>query len=100
MILVATAYLLGLQPEHGQFLVKGTTYVTEGVEKNIDTHAAGDTLQSIRASGEEDVLRVMAGAWQIARRKIILDQNVLLAKQWGRDLLCGKKCSWCSLSLD
>jgi 3-phenylpropionate/cinnamic acid dioxygenase small subunit len=28
----------------------------------------------------EDVLRRVNGAWQIARRKIILDQNVLLAK--------------------
>jgi 3-phenylpropionate/cinnamic acid dioxygenase small subunit len=28
----------------------------------------------------EDVLRRVNGGWQIARRKIILDQNVLLAK--------------------
>jgi 3-phenylpropionate/cinnamic acid dioxygenase small subunit len=28
----------------------------------------------------EDVLRPVAAQWQIARRKIILDQNVLLAK--------------------
>lgn len=28
----------------------------------------------------EDVLRKVEGAWKIARRKIILDQNVLLAK--------------------
>jgi 3-phenylpropionate/cinnamic acid dioxygenase small subunit len=28
----------------------------------------------------EDLLRRVDGGWQIARRKIILDQNVLLAK--------------------
>jgi 3-phenylpropionate/cinnamic acid dioxygenase small subunit len=28
----------------------------------------------------EDVLRKVDGAWKIARRQILLDQNVLLAK--------------------
>jgi 3-phenylpropionate/cinnamic acid dioxygenase small subunit len=28
----------------------------------------------------EDLLRRVNGGWQIARRKIVLDQNVLLAK--------------------
>jgi len=28
----------------------------------------------------EDILRSVAGAWKIARRKIVLDQNVLLPK--------------------
>ena len=28
----------------------------------------------------EDLLRRVAGDWRIARRKIVLDQNVLLAK--------------------
>jgi 3-phenylpropionate/cinnamic acid dioxygenase small subunit len=28
----------------------------------------------------EDTLRKVDGAWKVARRKIILDQNVLLAK--------------------
>jgi 3-phenylpropionate/cinnamic acid dioxygenase small subunit len=28
----------------------------------------------------EDMLRRVGGSWKIARRKIVLDQNVLLAK--------------------
>jgi 3-phenylpropionate/cinnamic acid dioxygenase small subunit len=40
----------------------------------------GETEQDFYIGRREDVLRRVDGAWKIARRKIILDQNVLLAK--------------------
>ena len=40
----------------------------------------GEIEQDFYIGRREDVLRRVAGTWKIARRKIILDQNVLLAK--------------------
>jgi 3-phenylpropionate/cinnamic acid dioxygenase small subunit len=40
----------------------------------------GETEQDFYVGRREDVLRNVDGAWKIAHRKIILDQNVLLAK--------------------
>jgi len=40
----------------------------------------GETEQDYFVGAREDVLRHVDGAWKIARRKIVLDQNVLLAK--------------------
>ncbi len=40
----------------------------------------GETEQDFYIGRREDVLRRVDGVWKIARRKIILDQNVLLAK--------------------
>jgi len=39
-----------------------------------------ETEQDFYVGARKDVLRRVAGAWKIAGRKIILDQNVLLAK--------------------
>jgi 3-phenylpropionate/cinnamic acid dioxygenase small subunit len=39
-----------------------------------------ETEQDFYVGARQDVLRQVDGAWKIARRKIILDQNVLLAK--------------------
>jgi 3-phenylpropionate/cinnamic acid dioxygenase small subunit len=39
-----------------------------------------ETEQDFYVGARKDVLRRAAGTWKIARRKIILDQNVLLAK--------------------
>jgi 3-phenylpropionate/cinnamic acid dioxygenase small subunit len=39
-----------------------------------------ETEQDFYIGARRDVLRRVAGAWKIATRKIILDQNVLLAK--------------------
>ena len=39
-----------------------------------------ETETDILVGKREDVLRRVDGAWRIARRKIILDQSVLLAK--------------------
>jgi len=36
--------------------------------------------QDFYIGARQDVLRHVDGAWKIARRKVILDQNVLLAK--------------------
>ena len=40
----------------------------------------GETEQDFYVGGRQDVLRQVNGAWKIARRTIVLDQNVLLAK--------------------
>ena len=40
----------------------------------------GQTEQDFYVGQREDILRNVDGAWRIARRKIILDQSVLLAK--------------------
>ena len=40
----------------------------------------GEIEQDFYIGRREDVLRHVDGAWKIARRKIILDQNVMLAK--------------------
>jgi 3-phenylpropionate/cinnamic acid dioxygenase small subunit len=40
----------------------------------------GETEQDFYVGGRQDVLRKVNGTWKIAHRKIILDQNVLLAK--------------------
>lgn len=39
-----------------------------------------ETEQDFYVGARQDVLRNVDGAWKIARRKIVLDQNVLLAK--------------------
>lgn len=39
-----------------------------------------ETEQDFYVGARQDVLRHVDGAWKIARRKLILDQNVLLAK--------------------
>jgi 3-phenylpropionate/cinnamic acid dioxygenase small subunit len=39
-----------------------------------------ETEQDFYVGARRDVLRRVGGAWKIAGRKIILDQNVLLAK--------------------
>ena len=40
----------------------------------------GETDQDTYVGGRQDTLRNVDGAWKIARRTIVLDQNVLLAK--------------------
>ena len=39
-----------------------------------------ETEQDFYVGARQDMLRRVDGAWKIARRKMILDQNVLLAK--------------------
>jgi 3-phenylpropionate/cinnamic acid dioxygenase small subunit len=39
-----------------------------------------ETEQDFYVGGRQDVLRNVDGTWKIAQRKIVLDQNVLLAK--------------------
>jgi 3-phenylpropionate/cinnamic acid dioxygenase small subunit len=40
----------------------------------------GETEQDFYVGSREDILRKVGGAWKIAYRKTVLDQNVLLAK--------------------
>jgi 3-phenylpropionate/cinnamic acid dioxygenase small subunit len=39
-----------------------------------------ETEQDFYVGARQDVLRRVDGAWKIARRKLVLDQNVLLPK--------------------
>jgi 3-phenylpropionate/cinnamic acid dioxygenase small subunit len=40
----------------------------------------GETEEDFYVGGRQDILRKVNGSWKIAGRKIVLDQNVLLAK--------------------
>jgi 3-phenylpropionate/cinnamic acid dioxygenase small subunit len=40
----------------------------------------GETEQDFYVGAREDGLRRVDAAWKIARRRLVLDQNVLLAK--------------------
>ena len=40
----------------------------------------GETEQDFYVGGRQDVLRSVAGSWKIASRRLVLDQNVLTAK--------------------
>ena len=40
----------------------------------------GETEEDFYVGSREDVLRQEDGGWKIAYRKVVLDQNVLLAK--------------------
>ena len=40
----------------------------------------GETEQDFYVGGRRDLLRRVGGAWKIARRRLVLDQNVLTAK--------------------
>ena len=40
----------------------------------------GETEEDFYVGGRQDILRKVNGTWKIAGRKIVLDQNVLLAK--------------------
>jgi len=40
----------------------------------------GETEQDFYVGGRQDVLRSIAGSWKIASRRLVLDQNVLTAK--------------------
>jgi len=40
----------------------------------------GETEQDFYVGGRQDVLRSVAGSWKIASRRLMLDQNVLTAK--------------------
>src|SRR5262249_13542906 len=44
------------------------------------THSRGGSSTRAANGLDADVLRRVDGAWKIARRKLVLDQNVLLAK--------------------
>ncbi len=46
----------------------------------IAYRSRAETEQDFYVGARQDVLRRVDGAWKIARRKLILDQNVLLAK--------------------
>lgn len=40
----------------------------------------GETEEDFYVGGRQDVLRQVEGAWKIARRRLVLDQNILSAK--------------------
>jgi 3-phenylpropionate/cinnamic acid dioxygenase small subunit len=62
-----------VEPEQSESLLKVFSSII--VYRN-----RGETEQDFYVGGRQDILRKVGGTWNIARRKIILDQNVLLAK--------------------
>ena len=46
----------------------------------IAYRSRSETEQDFYVGARQDILRRVDGAWKIARRKLVLDQNVLLAK--------------------
>jgi nitrite reductase/ring-hydroxylating ferredoxin subunit len=59
----------------------GWTYRNDGRHSNFIVYRSrGETEQDFYVGARRDTLRNVDGTWKIARRTIILDQNVLLAK--------------------
>ena len=71
-----TRHIIGnIEVEQGEAASELKVYSNFLVYRN-----RSETEQDFYVGGRQDVLRQVNGAWKIARRKIILDQNVLLAK--------------------
>jgi 3-phenylpropionate/cinnamic acid dioxygenase small subunit len=67
--------ITNIEVEQGESASELKVYANFMVYRN-----RSETEQDFYVGGRQDVLRQVNGAWQIARRTIILDQNVLLAK--------------------
>jgi 3-phenylpropionate/cinnamic acid dioxygenase small subunit len=67
--------ITNIEPEPGEIDSELKVYSNFMVYRN-----RSETEQDFYVGGRQDVLRKGDGVWKIARRKIILDQNVLLAK--------------------
>ena len=65
---------VGLPPQRATKVSSDSAYLNEIYRSRAETE------QDFYVGARQDVLRRVAGAWKIAGRKIILDQNVLLAK--------------------
>ena len=71
-----TRHLIGnIEVEDGETAAELKVYSNFLVYRN-----RSETEQDFYVGGRQDVLRKVNREWKIARRKIILDQNVLLAK--------------------
>ena len=59
----------------------GTTDSEIKVHSNFIVYRSrGETEQDFYVGGRQDVLRSVDGSWKIASRRLVLDQNVLTAK--------------------
>ena len=72
--MVSNVQLLGAEPS-----VQEPAHVTVKSRFLIYRNRV-ETETDILVGKREDVLRRVAGGWRISRRKIVLDQNVLLTK--------------------
>ena len=74
-------------PSRTRHVVSNVEVEPAGIEAELRVYSnfivyrnRGETEQDFYVGGRRDTLRNVEGAWKIARRTIILDQNVLLAK--------------------
>lgn len=74
-------------PSRTRHLITNIEVLPAAPESDITAHSnflvfrgRGETEQDFYVGAREDLLRRVGGAWKIARRRIILDQNVLSAK--------------------
>ena len=74
-------------PSRTRHLVSNVEVERGDIEAELTVHSnflvyrsRGETEHDVYVGGRRDTLRRVDGAWKIARRTIILDQNVLLAK--------------------
>ena len=74
-------------PSRTRHLITNIEVVPVEAEQELKVHcnflvyrSRGETEQDFYVGAREDRLRRVDGAWKIARRRMLLDQNVLLAK--------------------
>jgi 3-phenylpropionate/cinnamic acid dioxygenase small subunit len=74
-------------PSRTRHLISNIEVVPDASGSEVTVHcnfivyrSRGETEQDFYVGGREDRLRREGGAWKIARRRMVLDQNVLTAK--------------------
>ena len=74
-------------PSRTRHLITNIEVVSEAAGKDVTVHSnflvyrsRGETEQDFYIGTREDTLRRVDGEWKIARRRMVLDQNVLTAK--------------------
>jgi 3-phenylpropionate/cinnamic acid dioxygenase small subunit len=74
-------------PSRTRHLISNIEVKRGGAESELDVRcnfivyrSRSETEQDFYVGARRDVLRLAEGGWKIARRKLVLDQNVLLAK--------------------
>jgi 3-phenylpropionate/cinnamic acid dioxygenase small subunit len=74
-------------PSRTRHLISNIEVIQDDAGSAVTVHcnfivyrSRGETEQDFYVGGREDRLRRVDGAWKIARRRMVLDQNVLTAK--------------------
>jgi 3-phenylpropionate/cinnamic acid dioxygenase small subunit len=74
-------------PSRTRHLITNVEVTPSATESEVEVYSnflvyrsRAETEQELYVGARHDILRRVDGAWRIARRKIVLDQNVMLAK--------------------